>query len=156
MLVREISHNECMGILAEQHIARLACAKDNMPYVIPIQYAYASNRCYVFTMPGKKLDYLRANPQACLQIDKYHDKDHWISVVADASFRELPEIDPPDPERLQAWSLLSDRFDWWEPGAIKPSPQPTTGTSPHVFFALDIINVSGREASPGDRVIVAH
>ncbi|MCM2396038.1 pyridoxamine 5'-phosphate oxidase family protein [Rhizobium sp. S95] len=153
MLIREITHKKCIAFIAEQRLARLACAKDNIPYIIPIYYAHEGNRLYVFSMPGKKLDFLRSNPHVCLQIDRYQDKHNWVSVVVDALFHELPDDEQDHAERLHAWSLLQRHFDWWEAGATLLGPHPVRESSPHVFFALDIIAVSGREASEGDPTV---
>lgn len=103
-------------------------------------------------MPGKKLDFLRSNPHVCLQIENYHDKHHWVSIVVDAAFQELPDDEQYHDERLHAWTLLGQYFDWWEPGALKTHPQPVRASSPHVFFALDIITVSGIEATEGEHI----
>ncbi|QCL97418.1 pyridoxamine 5'-phosphate oxidase family protein [Agrobacterium tumefaciens] len=152
MLVREMTHNECLAELAEGRLARMACAKDSTPYVVPIYYAYSGNSLYAFSMPGKKLDFLRSNPRACLQVDKSRGDHQWVSVIVDAAFRELPQEDPPGEERLHAWSLLSHHFDWWEPGGLtpQPQPQPLRAASRHIFFALDINALSGREARLGE------
>lgn len=147
MFIRPMTHNACTAMIAEQRLARMACAKDNIPYVIPIYYAYDGNRLYAFSMLGKKVDFLRSNPHACLQIDSYQDKHHWMSVIVDATYHELPDNEDYHEERMHAWSLLEQHFDWWEPGALKPTPQPIHSASPHhVFFALDIDNVTGIEA----------
>lgn len=150
MLIKEMAHNECIALIEDQRLARMACAKENFPYVVPIYYAYSSDRLYAFSMPGKKLEYLRSNPRACLQVEKNESDHQWASVIIDASFRELPNEDPPGKERLHAWSLLATHFDWWEPGSLKPQPQPLRDTSRHIFFALDIRELSGRKAIRGE------
>ncbi|MCD2175768.1 pyridoxamine 5'-phosphate oxidase family protein [Rhizobium sp. C4] len=150
MFIREMSKNDCIALIAEQRLARLACAKDNIPYVIPIYYALHGNRLYAFSMPGKKIEILRSNPRVCLQIDRYGDNHHWMSVVVDANFTELPDDEASRPERMQAWSLLAQHFDWWEPGALSPTQEPPRSSSTHIFFALDIIDVSGVEAENDD------
>lgn len=149
MMIREMTHNECIAMIAGQRLARLACAGNGVPYVVPVCYAYSGNRLYAFTMPGRKLDMLRANPRACLLVDALETKQRWKSVVVDAVFHELPDSDELHHERLKAWSLLAEDFDWWEPGALRPRQQPTVAMSPHVFFELEIITVSGREATGG-------
>ena len=106
-------------------------------------------------MPGKKLEYLRSNPHVCLLIEQYHDAHQWRNVVVNAIFQELPDDGPNHQERLHAWSLLEHHLDWWEPGALKPQPQPVRASSPHVFFALDIVEVSGIEAREGEPVSIS-
>lgn len=147
MMIRELTYSQCRAMIAGQRLARLACAENGIPYVVPISYACSGNQLYAFSMPGKKLDMLHANPRACLLVEAFESKHHWRSVVIDGAFRELPDTDEFHHERLKAWSLLADDFDWWEPGALKPQPQTTVATSPHVFFEIDIIEMSGREAS---------
>lgn len=146
MMIREMTHNECAATIATQRLARLACAENDSPYVVPICYAYSASRLFAFSMPGKKLDILRANPRACLLVDALETRHKWKSVIVDALFHELPDTEELHGERLKAWALLAKDFDWWEPGALKPQPQPVVTTSPHVFFELEILAMSGREA----------
>lgn len=147
MMIREMTHNQCTAMVAENRVARLACAENGIPYVVPISYAHSGNRLYAFSMPGKKLDILHANPRACLLIESFESKQYWKSVVIDVAFRELPDTNEFHDERLKAWSLLAEDFDWWEPGALKLQPQATVAASPHVFFEFEIVEISGREAS---------
>ncbi|MGJ7041423.1 nitroimidazol reductase NimA-like FMN-containing flavoprotein (pyridoxamine 5'-phosphate oxidase superfamily) [Shinella sp. BE166] len=146
MMIREMTHNECAATIAAQRLARLACAENDCPYVVPISYAYSASRLFAFSMPGKKLDILHANPRACLLVDALETRHKWKSVIVDALFHELPDTEELHDERLKAWALLAKDFDWWEPGALKPQPQPVVTTSPHVFFELQILAMSGREA----------
>ncbi|MEW9612430.1 pyridoxamine 5'-phosphate oxidase family protein [Shinella sp. S4-D37] len=146
MMIREMTHNECIATIASQRLARLACAENNSPYVVPICCAYSANRLFAFSMPGKKLDILHANPKACLLIDALESRHRWKSVIVDALFYELPDTEELHDQRLKAWALLAKDFDWWEPGAFKPRPQLVVTTSPHVFFELEILAMSGREA----------
>lgn len=147
MRIREMTHSECIAMVAKYHLARLACAKDNVPYVVPIHYAHSGIHLYAFSMPGKKLDFLRANPRACVLVEALEGRHRWKSVVLDVVFHELQNTAERDSECLKAWSLLSDDVDWWEPGALKPKPLATVAVSPHVFFDLAIIETSGREAT---------
>jgi uncharacterized protein len=69
MLIRTLSMNECTKVLAGHHLARLACAKDARPYVVPIYYAYADEVLYAFSIPGKKIDWMRANPHVSVLVE---------------------------------------------------------------------------------------
>lgn len=40
MVIREMSREECLGVLARGRLARLACARANQPYVVPVYFAY--------------------------------------------------------------------------------------------------------------------
>jgi uncharacterized protein len=144
MNIQEISYQDCITLIKKQWLARLACANGNIPYVVPVQYACADERLYVFTLPGKKLDIMRRNPNVCLQIDQIKSRQSWKSVVIDARFIDL-DVDECREEKHQAWSLLARHMDWWEPGALKPPSRLADAASKtHIFFALDIVDVSGR------------
>lgn len=145
-MIREMTYKECIAMIAGHRLARLACAENDTPYVIPICYAYSGNWLYAFSMPGRKLDMLRINSRACLLVEALQTKQRWKSVVIDATFHELANTDELHPQRLKAWSLLAEDFDWWEPGALTPRQQSTAAASPHVFFGLEIVTISGREA----------
>ena len=144
MNIQEMPYHDCISLLREQWLARLACANANIPYIVPIQYASAGDRLYAFTLPGKKLDIMRENPNVCVQIDQLKSKHSWKSVVIDAKFVEL-DGDESREERHRAWGLLAQHLDWWEPGALKPASRlGDTASKTHTFFALDMIDVSGR------------
>jgi nitroimidazol reductase NimA-like FMN-containing flavoprotein (pyridoxamine 5'-phosphate oxidase superfamily) len=133
-------------LLASQYLARLACAKDGRPYVVPINYAYADNSLYAFSMPGKKIDYMRANASVSILVEEMREGREWRTVVAEGRYEELPDRVGHKRDRDRAWSLLSRHANWWEPGALKPVPLPLSDHSPHIFFRILIGQLSGREA----------
>lgn len=147
MLVRALSALECTKILMANRIGRLACAKDGQPYVVPFYYAHSDAHLYAFSMPGKKIEWMRANPLVSVQVDEHGHGRGWRSVVADGRYEELPDHIGHKLQRDHAWSVLSKHSDWWEPGALKPVVPPAADSGPHVFFRILIEQVSGREAS---------
>jgi nitroimidazol reductase NimA-like FMN-containing flavoprotein (pyridoxamine 5'-phosphate oxidase superfamily) len=146
MIIRELSASQCQAVLMANRLARLACARDGQPYAVPIFYAYADGCAYAFTMPGRKLETMRANPNAALLIEQNGPDRCWKSVVAEGCFEELPGGMGFHPVRDHAWSLLSEHANWWEPGALKPTSPPLADRSSHVFFRIRIERISGREA----------
>jgi nitroimidazol reductase NimA-like FMN-containing flavoprotein (pyridoxamine 5'-phosphate oxidase superfamily) len=146
MIVREMSAHDCTALIASGRLARLACSRSDRPYVVPIYYVYADSCAYAFTMPGRKLDTMRANPNAALLVETGGDGRLWKSVVAEGVFEELPERIGYKREREHAWSLLSQHANWWEPGALKPQLHETTRDSAHAFFRIRVERMSGREA----------
>lgn len=147
MIIRELSLTQCTALISENRVARLACSSANQPYLVPIFYAYHDRCTYSFTMPGRKLNMMRSNPQVALLIEEKGDTRAWKSVVAEGQFEELPDRIGFKRERDRAWSLLSQHANWWEPGALKPVLPPLAENSPHVFFRIHVEQMSGRQAA---------
>lgn len=146
MHVRSLSTLECTKLLSASRFAHLACAKEGKPYVVPLYFAYADIHLYAFSMPGKKIDFMRANPQVSLVVEERGHGREWQCVVVDGRYEELPDRIGHKKERDHAWSLLSKHFDWWEPGSLTPVMPPQSGHSEHVFFRILVEQLSGREA----------
>ena len=147
MLVRTLSVLESTKLLSANRLGHLACAKDGQPYVVPLHYAHSDNHLYAFSLPGKKIDWMRANPQVSVQVGEHGQGRGWRSVVVDGNYEELPDRIGNKLQRDHAWSVLSQHADWWEPGALKPAIPLVADSIPHVFFRISIEQVSGREAS---------
>jgi nitroimidazol reductase NimA-like FMN-containing flavoprotein (pyridoxamine 5'-phosphate oxidase superfamily) len=104
MVIREMSREECLRVLAGGRLARLACARENQPYVVPVYLAYheASACLYGFTTPGQKVEWMRANPLVCVELDEVAAYDQWVSVIATGRYEELPETPGSNGERLRS------------------------------------------------------
>ena len=150
MMVKEMTRSECIGLISAGRLGRLACSKNDRPYIIPIYYALDGNCLYSFSMPGQKVDWMRENPHVCVEVDEFHGGSGWRTVVIYGKYQEFPDTDQWHHQRLHAWSILERHIDWWEPGALKPTPQPIAGASPHLFYGIDIVEVTGRMAVSGD------
>lgn len=149
MLVRTLSTLECTKILTANRVGRLACAKDGQPYIVPIYCAHADNHLYAFSMPGKKIDWMRSNPLVSVQVDERGAGRGWKSVIVTGRYEELPDRIGHKAQRDHAWTVLSKHTDWWEPGALKPEMPVIADHLPHVFFRISIDEISGREAVDG-------
>jgi uncharacterized protein len=146
MWLRTLTASECFDVLASHRLAYLACAKDGRPYLVPIHYAYSEKALYAFSLPGKKIECMRANPFVSALVEVQGPGRGWTSVIADGQYEELPERIGYKRQRDYAWSLLSKQANWWEPGALKPGNPPSANDAKHVFFRVVISEVSGREA----------
>jgi nitroimidazol reductase NimA-like FMN-containing flavoprotein (pyridoxamine 5'-phosphate oxidase superfamily) len=145
MIVKELNRDECAAVLSASRLARLACSRDGQPYVVPIHYAYADDYLYSFSMPGRKIDWMRENPMVCVQIDDLGSSRNWRSVVVYGLYEELPDRIGSKRERDHAWSLLEKHANWWEPGGLKPVPQPMATASTHLFYRIRVTSMSGRQ-----------
>ena len=150
MMVKEMTRSECIGLISASRLGRLACSKNDRPYIIPIYYALDGNCLYSFSMPGQKVDWMRENPHVCVEVEEFLGGSGWRSVVIYGKYQEFPDTDQCHHQRLHAWSILERHIDWWEPGALKPMPQPIASASPHLFYGIDIVEVTGRMAVSGD------
>ena len=146
MHIRTLSGLECTKVLDSNRLAHLSCSKDGRPYGISIYYAHSGNALYAFSMPGKKIDWMRANPLVSVLVEERERGREWKSVIVDGRYEELPDRGEYKRQRDRAWSLLSKHFDWWEPGALRLVAPPISNHSTHLFFRILIEQVSGREA----------
>lgn len=146
MLIRTMTTLECTKLLDGNRLCRIACAKDNQPYVVPAYYAHAENHLFMFSMLGKKIEFMRANPRVSVLVDEHGKHRQWKSVIVDGRYEELPDEIGYKRDRDRAWSILSKYNDWWEPGALKPLLPPMSNEMSHMFFRVSIEQISGREA----------
>ena len=71
------SHDEMERILREETLGYLGLSMNGNPYVVPLNYVYVEgNILFHCALTGKKLDYLKANPQVCFSVGR-----QWGEVV---------------------------------------------------------------------------
>ena len=151
MIVKDLSRAECLELVAASHTARLACSLDGQPYVVPITVAFDDSFLYSFSMPGQKVDWMRANPKVCVLIEDHRQRSEWRSVVVYGTFEELPDKIGFKRERDRAWEMLQQHANWWEPGGLKPVPGPMVSASTHLFYRIAIDRMTGRQAVDDQR-----
>jgi uncharacterized protein len=144
MLIHELSAAQCEQFLARQHIGRLACAREDQPYIVPISFTFApdDNCLYSFSTVGQKVEWMRSNPKVCVEVDEIINQLRWTTVLIVGRYKEIESSDAPT--RQRAVELLQQRTQWWLPGAGE-----TTGTATHttaVFFGVKIERITGRRA----------
>ena len=142
MTLSEMSEKECLEVLARAAIGRLGCALDNQPYVVPIYLAYEPGFIYVFSTYGKKIEWMRANPKVCVEVDEVRSQTEWMSVVADGRYEELPEPQF-EKERQHARSLLEKRHQWWLNALAERRTQLPDELIAPLFFRIYVDSVSG-------------
>ena len=143
MVIQEMTAPECRAMLAGRKIARLACARNNQPYVVPVQLDFDGEFFYGYSTVGLKVEWMRENPLVCLEIDTITSQVEWETVVVFGQYEELPAT--PDNEELRsvAEGLFQGNPMWWEPASVSvASHQPR---SP-VVFRIRITSVTGRRA----------
>ena len=90
-MICEIGEPESRELLREQRLGRLGCCDNSEPYVVPVNYHFDGESIYIHSLPGRKINVMRANPQVCLQVDKIEDAYNWRSVIAFGWFEEVSD-----------------------------------------------------------------
>ena len=145
MMINEITGEECREVLARGSIGRLGCSLDNQPYVVPICFAYEHDYFYVFSTFGQKIEWMRANPKVCVQVDEIVNQSQWVSVIANGTYEELRE-----PQYLvestHARQLLEKRHRWWLNALAERRARGNDLLIDPLFFRIHTDSVTGLRA----------
>jgi uncharacterized protein len=146
-VIQEMTRQASLDLLARAHLGRLACTREGQPYVVPIHFAYQDNYLYTFSTVGQKIEWMRANPLVCVQVDEVVNSRQWVSVVILGRFEELPDRDEWRSVRALAHELLQERPIWWEPGYAKTTLHDGPRPLVPVFYRVHIAKITGRRAN---------
>lgn len=143
MLIHELTKAECEAVLQRTNLGRLACARNNQPYIVPIYFDFDGSHLYSFATLGQKIQWMRINPRVCVEVDNIADQFQWTTVVVLGRYQELRTPDHED-LKLRAEELFKKRQNWWLPGAGKT---PSSEHGVPVIFRITIDRISGRRAA---------
>ena len=148
MLVSELRSGECYELLARLGFGRLACARDNQPYIVPIYFAYEPERLYGFGTLGQKIEWMRSNPLVAVEADEVKSHVEWASVVARGRYEEFPDTPEYADRRQQAQSALEKKSLWWQTGFASAQTRGRFNRDLPVFYCIHIEEISGHRAMP--------
>jgi uncharacterized protein len=148
MLVSELRSGECYELLARLGFGRLACARDNQPYIVPIYFAYEPERLYGFGTLGQKIEWMRSNPLVAVEADEVKSHIEWTSVVVRGRYEEFPDTPEYADRRQQAQSVLEKRSLWWQTGLASAQTRGSFNRDLAVFYCIHIDEISGHRAMP--------
>lgn len=151
MFIHEMTDFECCQALQQATVGRLACARDNQPYVVPINFVFHRDHIYAFTTLGQKVDWMRTNPRVCLEVDERTAHDEWQSIVVFGEYEELPDLPEHEAARVKALELLQKHAMWWEPAYIGATHRDAPHSEAPIFYRIRINRISGRRATPNER-----
>ena len=147
MVINEMTEKECRESLSRASSGRLGCALENQPYVVPINFAYDGNDIIVLSTSGQKIEWMRANPKVCVQIDEIRSEKDWVSVIVNGQYQELPEPQYAD-EREHARKLLQKRHLWWEAPMAERQLRSADALVAPLFFRIQVHSMTGLRALP--------
>ncbi len=87
--IEEMAQGETVALLLRKGFGHLACARDNRPYVVPMNYAFDSQFLYFFTTEGTKTEMMEANHAVCFQVEEITGPERWRSVMVQGNAERL-------------------------------------------------------------------
>jgi nitroimidazol reductase NimA-like FMN-containing flavoprotein (pyridoxamine 5'-phosphate oxidase superfamily) len=129
-------------------MGRIACSQGNQPYITPFSFVYDDHFIYGFTTIGQKIEWMRANPLVCVEIEHIVTRDEWQTVVAFGRYQELPRTLEFEELRSVAHDLLAKFPDWWEPGYAKTVHLGVDRELLPIYFRVSVDKISGHQATP--------
>jgi uncharacterized protein len=149
VLIRELSRKESSDLLARSRLGRLACVRESMPYIVPVYFAYDDDYLYSFSTFGQKIEWMRVNPNVCVEVDEVVSPQQWVSVVVFGQFEEM--LDSPEWRAAREYAhrrLLQRNAIWWEPGYARTIVGGTERPLEPFFYRIHIAQISGHRATP--------
>ena len=135
--MKMLSHDQARELFQLAHVARLGCIVNGEPYVVPINCYLEGDALYSHSLPGTKIDALRATPRACIQVDEIESDLRWRSAIA---FGRFEEVTKPS-ERHDVLTRLLRRFPMLTP---VESALVADGSTPEVIvFRVNIERLTG-------------
>jgi nitroimidazol reductase NimA-like FMN-containing flavoprotein (pyridoxamine 5'-phosphate oxidase superfamily) len=147
MFIHEMTADECRGVLEKTTVGRLACARDNQPYLVPINFAFDGTYLYGFTTLGQKIEWMRSNPLVCFEVDEIFSYNQWMSIVVFGRYEELPDSLDHENARIQAYRFLEKRVMWWEPAYISQEHRDQPHSLTPIFYRIHIDKMTGHRAT---------
>lgn len=137
--MKALQEDQSRALLSAGRIGRLGCVDNGEPYIVPINYVFEGETVYSHSLPGRKIEALRAHPRACLQVDEIENDFNWRSVIAYGNFEEIRV--PSD--RRTILSKLLARFPMLTPVESVMAQDATAPDS--VVFRIIVDRITGVE-----------
>jgi uncharacterized protein len=145
MVIHEMTAAECRVMLATTDVMRLACARNNQPYIVPVHVDLDGEFLYGYATYGQKVEWMRDNPLVCLESDALASDGEWTSIVVFGVYDELPATLKYEAVRSRAERLFQRHPAWWEPASVPLASQDRRAP---IVFRIRINQVTGRRAVP--------
>ena len=137
-------------IFRENSVGRLGTAAEDTPYVVPMNFAYISDKIYLHThKDGKKIRDIQKNPRVCFEVDAGEiitgEKPcdfSWKYKSAIAYGKA--EIVESREERIKALKLISDKYAFGKSKLI--TPDLVEKFSQLWIIRIDIDQMSGKQS----------
>ena len=110
-MMKVLTDEQARDLFQSARVARLGCIVNSEPYVVPINCYLGGEALYSHSLPGTKIDALRATPRACVQVDDIESDLRWRSAIAFGAYEEITKPN----ERADVLTTLLRRFPMLTP-----------------------------------------
>jgi nitroimidazol reductase NimA-like FMN-containing flavoprotein (pyridoxamine 5'-phosphate oxidase superfamily) len=141
------------ALLENSHIGHIACVGGLQPYVTPFCFAYEKNFIYSFATFGRKIEWMRANPLVCIEVESIVNREEWQTVIVLGRFEELPDVPKFSKAIDTAHDLLARSAVWWEPGFAKTLHGEGERPLEPVWFRVSVLEITGHQGIPDKAVV---
>ncbi len=89
--IKNMETSECLQLLGENYIGRLAYISGGTPYINPITYFHdAEEKCILsYSAPGYKIEAMERHRSVAFQVDDIRSIQQWRSVLVHGNYEEL-------------------------------------------------------------------
>lgn len=136
-MIKVLNNQDARKVLQSARVARLGCIVNGEPYIVPINYNFEDDSLYSHSLPGTKINSLRENPRACVQVDEIESDLHWRSAIAFGKFEEITKQN----ERGEVLAKLLRRFPMLTP--VESTLTADVSAPEVIVFRIKIDRVSG-------------
>jgi len=147
MPIREMTEGESRSTIPQVALCRLACTHAGQPYVVPVFLAPHQSDLYGFSLAGRKIECMRANPLVCVDIDDVKSASEWTTLIVFGTYEELPDTREYEATRRLAHGLLQKRAMWWEPASVEVTNTKQTKMHLPIFYRIRINQITGHRAA---------
>ncbi len=137
-----------MALLGRNRLARIACVSEGQPYIVPIHFACDEDFIYGLSTTGQKIDWLRNNPRACVEVDEIVTAEQWACVVVLGRFEEVSDAPEQRATREHAYDMLKQYPDWWVPPYLPRRDNDEKRPLDPIYFRISVDVINGRRSGP--------
>ena len=134
---RPLTKTETLQLLNHSTLGHLGCVLNDEPYVVPINYIFEDGSIYSHSLPGMKIDAMRAKSRVCLQVEQVESEFDWQSVMVFGDFEEIRASS----EREKVLRKLLARFPFLTP--VESTMAYDANAPESVVYRIVIDRISG-------------
>jgi nitroimidazol reductase NimA-like FMN-containing flavoprotein (pyridoxamine 5'-phosphate oxidase superfamily) len=136
-MIKELNQDQSRELLRKERIGRLGCIAEDGPYIVPVNYVFDGECAYLHSLPGRKIEAMRACGRVCLQVDEIMDELSWKSVLAFGTYEEITNSH----ERSEALNHLLARFSRLTP--VESFIAEDAGAPAPIVFRIRVSRLTG-------------